>query len=642
MICPSCQSQNEDGADVCFHCRAVLVAVSRGTVIASRYEILEPLGKGGMGVVYKARDAVLEETVAIKLLRPDASEDEDLTRRFRSEIKLARRVSHKNVCRIHEYGEEHGRRFISMEYIDGADLKRVLRTRGGLPPGEAFEVALQVAQGLEAVHDEGIVHRDLKTTNIMRDTRGVIRLMDFGIAKRTGGDATAGGATATGQIVGTPEYMSPEQARGQRVDSRSDVYALGVVIFEIFTGAVPFRGDTPIATLFMHIEEPPPLEGPRAGNLPAALVPVLRRALAKDPSQRYQDAKEVTCALREASAAYSLTSPTAVAPPTVSMSGHEEPTGTVPMPTPTPMPAPQPTALAPTQAVAGPRTPTPIPPRPGRRPPVAERARTIPPRRMPRWPAGLAVGLLAAAGVGALWLATRGARPPDEPSAIAPSELVASPTPEAPSSTAGARMGSGAPVGSLATEPTPPPAGVTATLGVEGQAVEKVLPTPSLRAEPRRSSLTPTPRPTLTPPPTTLRQIQLNRLPPATPTPAPARFSTPTPAATPDVAPPVVVPTPQPTPAPRPTTPTPPPTTAPTEPQGYLQFMIVPFADVTVDDKSVGRIASDKISLSAGAHVVVLTHPDFEPVRRKVVLVAGETGRLVVDLAEEAIPKKKK
>jgi serine/threonine-protein kinase len=263
-------------------------------------------------MVYKAHDRMLEETVAIKVLRNEFVGTPEMAKRFRHEIKLARRVSHRNVCRIHEYGEDGGLRYISMEYLEGMDLKQVLRDKGGLPSDEAFAVAIQLAEGLQAIHEVGIIHRDLKTPNIMRDGKGVIRLMDFGIAKE-GSDLGSGSFTTTGQIMGTPEYMSPEQGRGEKIDFRSDIYALGVVNYEMFTGQVPFRGDTPVATIFKHIQDPVPLEGGAASRIPAPVVPVLRKALAKDRAARFASAGEMADALRQARAA-AATSPQ-VAPP---------------------------------------------------------------------------------------------------------------------------------------------------------------------------------------------------------------------------------------------------------------------------------------------------------------------------------------
>ncbi|PYQ02213.1 MAG: hypothetical protein DMF82_16700 [Acidobacteria bacterium] len=298
MICPSCGAANDDAAEVCFTCRAVLSALTQGSLVGGRYEILSPLGRGGMGAVYRAHDRVLDETVALKVLRGDVASGPEMQRRFRSEIKLARRVAHPSVCRIYEYGEDGPRQYISMELVEGTNLKEVLKARGALPAEQAYELAAQVADGLEAIHRVGIVHRDLKTLNVMIDAHGAAKVMDFGIAKRVAGEGTP--APSGSYVVGSPEYMSPEQARGQPVDFRSDIYALGIIVFELFTGRVPFRGETPVATLLMHLETPPPLEGPAAAAIPASLRPVLRKALAKDPADRYAGAREMADALRAA------------------------------------------------------------------------------------------------------------------------------------------------------------------------------------------------------------------------------------------------------------------------------------------------------------------------------------------------------
>jgi len=322
MICPSCRAENDPAADACFTCGRAIGALTQGSVIANRYEILSPLGRGGMGMVYKAHDRMLEETVAIKVLRSEFARTQEMAKRFRHEIKLARRVSHRNVCRIHEYGEDGPLRYISMEYLEGTDLKQELREKGPPPPEEAFDVTIQVAEGLQAIHDVGIIHRDLKTPNLMRDGRGVVRLMDFGIAKE-GNDT--GALTSTGQVMGTPEYMSPEQCRGERIDFRSDIYALGIVNYEIFTGQVPFHGDTPVATIFKHIQDPVPLSGGVAARIPPSAVPILRKALAKDRIGRYDTASDMAAALRQARAdcaTGSMPIPTGVAgPPPLVRSG---------------------------------------------------------------------------------------------------------------------------------------------------------------------------------------------------------------------------------------------------------------------------------------------------------------------------------
>ena len=252
-----------------------------------------PLGRGGMGTVYRARDRVLDEDVALKVLRSDLGEAGAMETRFRDEIKLARTVSHPNVCRIHEYGEDGTLRYISMELVEGENLKERLRRTGPLPAEEAARIAVDIARGLEAIHEAGVVHRDLSPFNVTLDAKGRVRVMDFGIAKRVAGETGAG--SAAGYVLGNPEYMSPEQARGRRVSTRSDIYSLGVVLYELLTGRPPFQGDTPVETLLAHADARPPLDDPR---IPARLRSVLERALAKDPEARFENAEAMVQALR--------------------------------------------------------------------------------------------------------------------------------------------------------------------------------------------------------------------------------------------------------------------------------------------------------------------------------------------------------
>jgi len=294
VICPTCHAE-AGTAEACPVCgRPTFLAA--GEVLSARYEILSLLGSGGMGTVYRAHDRILDETVALKVLRLDLARSAAMARRFRSEIKLARKVSHRNVCRIFDYGEDGRHVYISMEYVDGEELRHRVRHRG-LPAEEGFDVAVQLTKGLQAVHDVGIIHRDLKSSNVMVDGKGLVRLMDFGIAKRWIADGQITG-TVVGEIMGTPEYMSPEQARGHPVDFRGDIYSLGVVLFEVFTGQLPFEGATKVETLFQQIEEAPPLSGLKARRLPRSLIPILKRALAKDPAERYASARGLTEALR--------------------------------------------------------------------------------------------------------------------------------------------------------------------------------------------------------------------------------------------------------------------------------------------------------------------------------------------------------
>ena len=320
MICPVCQTEAEVSGGLCSNCGQTVATprtLGPGSVIASRYEIKSALGAGGMGMVYRANDRALSEEVAIKVLRAGAL-DLDMARRFRSEIKLAWKVRHRNVCGIHEYGEDGDLLFISMELVEGVDLKRFLRQRGALPWEEAYDICLQTAEGLEAIHEAGVIHRDLKTANIMRDVKGRVRLMDFGIAKVFGPEIQTS-ITATGAVVGSPEYMSPEQVRGQRLDFRSDLYSLGLVVFEVFTGRIPFPAETPLAAMLKSLEEPPPLEGPEAARIPDALVSVLRRALAKQRVDRYPTCRDMTAAISEARDALKnqLTGANSAVPPAV-------------------------------------------------------------------------------------------------------------------------------------------------------------------------------------------------------------------------------------------------------------------------------------------------------------------------------------
>jgi serine/threonine-protein kinase len=297
LVCPSCAAPIDAGADACLACGRSLSTLALGSILASRYELRSVLGKGGMGLVYRAFDQLLEEEVAIKVLRTDLSANADAVRRFRSEIKLARKVSHPNVCRIHHYGEEGPLGYISMEILTGQDLQKTLKEHPqGLSEEDAVSAVLQIASGLQAIHDVGILHRDLKTANASRDERGVVRLVDFGIAK----DLLSEGQTAAGESFGTPEYMSPEHCRGDALDFRSDIFALGVVAFELFTGEVPIKGSTPMATLFKQIQDTASFDVEPGSRVPRRFVPVLRRALAKSAAERFPTAQEFGAAMRAA------------------------------------------------------------------------------------------------------------------------------------------------------------------------------------------------------------------------------------------------------------------------------------------------------------------------------------------------------
>jgi len=286
------------------------VDLAVGSVFASRYEIRGKLGRGGMSVVFDAFDRQRGEAIALKVLSPDLGMLPEMVRRFASEIPAAARIRQANVCHIYGWGQHGNLRYIAMERVTGDDLGRVLARDGAFPTHEAFELALQIARGVQALHTHGILHRDIKPKNVMRGQDGQLRLMDFDIAKH----CADGHLTDNESGFGTPEYASPEQASGRPVDFRSDIYSLGVVIFELFTGCVPFRASTSIETVRLHLHVPPPLEGPSAPPLPPGLIPILRRALAKDPDDRYQHVKGLAEALRLALAVTPPDLPGAVRP----------------------------------------------------------------------------------------------------------------------------------------------------------------------------------------------------------------------------------------------------------------------------------------------------------------------------------------
>jgi serine/threonine-protein kinase len=272
--------------------RATGAGLQRGDTFAGRYEVLGSLGRGGMGVVYRARDTQLDEVVALKLLRPEAlASDPSLLDRFKQEIRLARKITHRNVLRTHDFGEAGGVPYISMEYVDGVNLKDVVRSRGALPLGVGLSIAKQMCHGLAAAHEMGVVHRDIKPHNMMiLPETGDLKIMDFGISRVQSVGSADTGLTSAGTVMGTPDYMPPEQAQGLPADFRSDLYSLGVVLFEIFTGRLPFSGDSPTALLIAHVQQPPPRPRSVHAGVPAELEAVVLRALEKDPARRWQTA----------------------------------------------------------------------------------------------------------------------------------------------------------------------------------------------------------------------------------------------------------------------------------------------------------------------------------------------------------------
>jgi HAMP domain-containing protein len=274
-------------------------ALQGGEIFAGRYEILGTVGRGGMGVVYRARDRQLDEVVALKVLRAEAlARDSTLLDRFKQEIKLARRITHRNVLRTHDFGESDGVPFISMEYLEGVTLKDLVRRRGALPLGVALGFAKQMCHGLEAAHSRGVVHRDIKPHNMLIiPESGELKIMDFGISRvsNVGGDAA--GLTVAGMVMGTPHYMSPEQGQGQTAGFPSDIYSLGVVLFETLTGKLPFGGETTTQIVIAHIQQQPPRPRSLKPDLPPDLEVAVLRCLEKDPSRRFQGVGELLRAL---------------------------------------------------------------------------------------------------------------------------------------------------------------------------------------------------------------------------------------------------------------------------------------------------------------------------------------------------------
>jgi eukaryotic-like serine/threonine-protein kinase len=264
-----------------------------GHLLAGRFLLDRRLGEGGMGAVWLARDQKLGELVAVKVIRDALIADPNAIERFKREVSAARRVHHPNVVRLHDLGEENGMLFLSMEYVDGESVAERIRRRGPMPFVEARQLTLQLCDGLEAAHTAGVIHRDLKPANVLISNAGPVKIIDFGVAKL----AALEGMTATNLILGTPEYMAPEQIRGAAIDARTDLYALGMILHEAIVGRTPFKGDSPIAVGFAACTQVvPPLKTARA-DVPDAWDVFVRRALAKEPAERFGSAAEMRAAL---------------------------------------------------------------------------------------------------------------------------------------------------------------------------------------------------------------------------------------------------------------------------------------------------------------------------------------------------------
>ena len=266
-------------------------ALRTGDWFAGRYEILDTIGSGGMGVVYKARDQELGEEVAIKMLRPDILRGDDTAiQRLKAETRLARRISHRNVVRTHDFGEHQGACYVTMEYVEGMTVRRLIETRGRLSVSAALAIAAQLSDALDVAHRQGVVHRDIKPQNLLLDADGVLKVMDFGVARLVEQTTVL---TQAGMVVGTPSYMSPEQLLAEDVDGRSDLYSAGVVLYECLTGRLPFEARTPVSLIakLLH-DEPAPPETVNP-DIPPALSALIMRLLAKSAGDRPKDAAEL-------------------------------------------------------------------------------------------------------------------------------------------------------------------------------------------------------------------------------------------------------------------------------------------------------------------------------------------------------------
>jgi len=310
--CPKCHSENPDEAHFCRNCgtqlqvsekadistmtlQSSIKELSRGTIFAERYEVIEELGRGGMGHVYRVLDTKINEEVALKLIRPEIASERETIKRFSNELRMARHISHKHVCRMYHLGEEKGIHYITMEYVPGENLKSMLKMTKQLSPSTAISIAKQVCEGLVEAHTFGVVHRDLKPGNIMIDREGDVRIMDFGIAR----SLKAKGITESGILIGTPEYMSPEQVEGEEVDRRSDIYSLGIILYEMVTGRLPFEGKTPLSIAMKHKRETP--KNPKELNpqVPDNLSLVILKCMEKNKEKRFQSAEEVLAELNK-------------------------------------------------------------------------------------------------------------------------------------------------------------------------------------------------------------------------------------------------------------------------------------------------------------------------------------------------------
>jgi CheY-like chemotaxis protein len=260
----------------------------------TRYRWQETVGRGGMGIVFKAQDLDLDDVVAIKVLSPDwETDDQQLLLRFKREINLNRKIKHPNVARIHDFGMSNDFPYITMEYVPGHDLRTIIQLEGKLPQARAISILRQIALGTEAAHKLGIIHRDLKSQNVMLEENGAVAILDFGLARGKSNEQL----TLDSVMVGTPHYMSPEQALGRPTDARSDVYSIGVMAYELLTGKVPYDGESPLVIAMKHVSEPPPDDLRQMTTISPELIAIVYKALAKEPASRFASAADLEAEL---------------------------------------------------------------------------------------------------------------------------------------------------------------------------------------------------------------------------------------------------------------------------------------------------------------------------------------------------------
>ena len=314
MKCPNCSADNPESFRFCKDCgspldlkikkdpfealkiqKLTMDKLSPGTLFAGRYQIIEELGTGGMGRVYKVLDKELDTLVVLKVILPEVVADPETIPRFRNELKLSREISHKNVCRMFDLNTSKGTYYITMEFVDGESLKNIILMTKKLSVATAMDITKQICEGLGEAHRHGVVHRDLKPGNIIIDRDGNAKILDFGLAR----SIESQGITATGIIIGTPQYMSPEQVQEKTVDQRSDIYSLGILLYEMLTGQVPFDGDSPVRVALRHVKEKP-IE-PKDLNLkiPQVVSRVILKCLAKEKEDRFQSTQELSAELSQ-------------------------------------------------------------------------------------------------------------------------------------------------------------------------------------------------------------------------------------------------------------------------------------------------------------------------------------------------------